>query len=202
MRTGAAKLPPSPGKAAEAGTRARLIATAEALVRKRGYAGFSYADVADAAGLRKASIHYYFPTKEDLGVALIESYRKRYDAALAAIWEESELAAVRISAYARLYREAFGQDEGCLCGVLACERDILPRRLRDGITQFFEAHLSWLERILEAGIRSGTVRRDIDACAHAKLVLSALQGALMLGHISGSAEGLDATAASIVRSLE
>ena len=40
---------------------------------------------------------------------------------------------------------------------MASERDILPQRLREGITRFFEEHLVWLERVLEAGIegRSG-----------------------------------------------
>jgi TetR/AcrR family transcriptional repressor of nem operon len=43
---------------------------------------------------------------------------------------------------------------------MASERDILPQRLREGITRFFEEHLVWLERVLEAGIENGTIRQD------------------------------------------
>ncbi len=71
-------------------TRSRLIAEAEFLVRTRGYAGFSYGDLATAIGISRASIHHHFPSKEDLGAALIESYTERYDAALQAIWAQSE----------------------------------------------------------------------------------------------------------------
>ena len=52
-------------------TRAELLIQAETLVRGRGYAGFSYADLAEAVGIRKASIHHHFPTKVDLGAALV-----------------------------------------------------------------------------------------------------------------------------------
>jgi len=57
------------------------------------------------------------------------------------------------------------QDQGCLCGVMACERDILPQRLRAGITRFFEKHLIWLQRVIEAGIENGTIRPGIDPAA-------------------------------------
>jgi TetR/AcrR family transcriptional repressor of nem operon len=171
------------------------------MVRQRGYAGFSYADLANAIGIRKASIHYYFPTKEDLGAVLIESYRERYDVMLAAIWQGSESAIARVAAYARLYREGLSEDQGCLCGVMACERDILPRRLREAIARFFEAHHLWLQRVLEAGTGGKLVRQDLDPAAQASLVLSALQGALMVWHLFGKAEGFDATVAALLKSL-
>lgn len=199
MSMNAANLPPI--GATPPGTRARLIANAEAIVRKRGYAGFSYADLAEAVGIRKASIHHYFPTKEDLGAALVEAYRDRYENALAAIWEKSESGISRIEAYAGFYREGLRQGQGCLCGVMACERGVLPERLQDAIARFFKEHLSWLERVLDAGIRSGTVRRDLEPSKEARLVLVTLQGALMLGHLSGREEGFDATVAALLKSL-
>jgi TetR/AcrR family transcriptional regulator, transcriptional repressor for nem operon len=196
-----AKLLQSEGKTVGGSTRGRLLAEAEALVRRRGYAGFSYSDLAEAVGISKASIHHHFPGKEDLGAALIESYRERYDAALKAICEESESGIARIEAYAGLYLEGLKQDQGCLCGVMAGECDILPERLRNEIRRFFEAHLAWLERVLDAGIRSGTVRPNLDPASQARLVLSSLQGALMLGHLSGEAEGFDAAVAALLKIL-
>ncbi|KFJ90149.1 TetR family transcriptional regulator, partial [Pseudomonas sp. 1-7] len=51
-----------------------MIQTAENLMRTRGYTAFSYADLSEAVGIRKASIHHHFPTKEDLGAAIVEEY--------------------------------------------------------------------------------------------------------------------------------
>ncbi len=84
-------------------TREKLLAEAEVLVRQRGWSGFSYADLAGAVGLRKASIHHHFPVKEDLGMALIEAYGQRYDAALAKILAASDDGLARVEAYAKLY---------------------------------------------------------------------------------------------------
>jgi TetR/AcrR family transcriptional repressor of nem operon len=176
----------------ETSTRDRLLAEAEFLVRTRGYSGFSYADLAKSIGISKASIHHHFPVKEDLGAALIGAYKERYDAALVAIWAESPSGIARITAYARLYLEGLTQDQGCLCGVMACERDILPQGLRDAIAQFFAEHLIWLQQVLEVGTETGTIRRGINAAAQAKLILSALEGMLMLGRLFGEKSGFDA----------
>ena len=54
------------------GTANRILDVAERLVQLRGYNAFSYADVAKAVGIRKASLHYHFATKGDLGLALVE----------------------------------------------------------------------------------------------------------------------------------
>ncbi|MCI0598110.1 MAG: TetR/AcrR family transcriptional regulator [Beijerinckiaceae bacterium] len=196
-----AKLAPPTEGATPVETRGRLLAAAETLVRTRGYAGFSYADLAEAVGIRKASVHHHFPSKEDLGTALVVTYRERYEGALKAICEESESGIERIEAYAKLYLEGLTQDQGCLCGVMACERDILPQRIREGIEEFFEAHLMWLERVLEAGTKNATIRRDVDPAATSKLVLSSLEGMLMLGRLTGQAREIGATVSALLRSL-
>lgn len=182
-------------------TRSRLIAQAEFLVRTRGYAGFSYGDLAAAIGIRRASIHHHFPSKEDLGAALIESYTERYDIALHAIWERSESGIGRLEAYAKLYLEGMRQGQGCLCGVMACERDILPDRLREGLAAFFDRHLVWLESVLEAGMNNGTIRAGLTPAHSAKLVLATLEGALMLGHLVGKTSGFEDTIDALTKSL-
>ena len=63
-------------------TAEQILDLAETLIQTRGYSAFSYQDIADALGIRKASIHYHFPSKADLGVAVINRYIDRFDAAL------------------------------------------------------------------------------------------------------------------------
>src|SRR5258708_3481817 len=107
-------------------TRTLLIETAMAQVRRQGYAGFSYADLATAVGIRKASIHHHFPTKEDLGVALVEAYTKLLGAERARITAEGVGAVPRLRAYATLYSDGLPAGLGCLCGVLTGELAGLP----------------------------------------------------------------------------
>ena len=48
-------------------TSQRILDIAERLVQTRGYNGFSYADIAQALKVTKASLHYHYPAKADLG---------------------------------------------------------------------------------------------------------------------------------------
>jgi TetR/AcrR family transcriptional regulator, transcriptional repressor for nem operon len=84
---------------------------------------------------------------------------------------------------------------------MACERDILPQGLRDAIARFFEEHLIWLQHVLEAGIENGTIRRGIDPAVQAKLILSALEGMLMLGRLFGEKSGFDAAIDALGKTL-
>jgi AcrR family transcriptional regulator len=60
-------------------TRERLLRETETLLRTCGYAACSYADLSERVGIRKASIHHHFRTKEDLGAALIDSYLVKFE---------------------------------------------------------------------------------------------------------------------------
>lgn len=170
-------------------TRASLLSEAEILVRGRGYSGFSYADLAEAVGIRKASIHHHFRTKEDLAGALIEAYEARYDAALAAILGQTGDGVARIEAYGRLYLGGVEQGLGCLCAALAVELETLPDGLRRRIGLFFDKHIAWLAGVLTEGRADGSIRAEIDPQAHARMVVATLEGALLLERFLAGPEG-------------
>ncbi len=93
-------------------TRSTLIDVATSQVRRQGYSAFSYADLADAVGIRKPSIHHHFPTKEDLGVAIVAAYTERFSGELDRIDAETGKVLERLRAYARLYREGLESGKG------------------------------------------------------------------------------------------
>lgn len=172
-------------------TRMRLMAEAEIVVRRRGYAGFSYADLAERVGLRKASIHYHFPAKEDLGVALVVSYTERFVAALADITASTPSASERLEAYAALYRSGLQAEQGCLCGVLASELIGLPDRVRTEVQHFFRINADWLEGVVSDGQGDGSFRSDLNARSLGMAVLAGLQGAMVIGQALASIGAFD-----------
>ena len=159
-------------------TRNALINEATHLVRRSGYAGFSYAHLSEVVGIRKASIHYHFPNKEDLGLEMVEAYREFFRGELETISAREDSAKNRLAAYADLYRQSLQDGDGCLCGVLAAEFDNLPVAVQAAIAQFFAENAAWLEGVLLAGRRDGSIRRDISATKLARMLLATLQGAL------------------------
>ena len=174
-------------------TRTELLLQAEVLVRRRGYAGFSYADLAEAVQIRKASIHHHFRTKADLAQSLVEAYDARYDAALSAIRANEADAIRRIDAYGRLYLGGVEAGLGCLCAVLAIEGDALPEDLRDDIARFFEKHIAWLEAVLAEGVAAGAVRATVVPAASARMVVATLEGALLMERLLAGPAGFRGT---------
>ncbi len=161
-------------------TRTRLLQEATTLVRTRGYCAFSYADLASAVGVRKASIHYYFSAKEDLGVELVDAYSRQFLAALQQITRNGTSMVDKLEGYAALYRVGLPEDTICLCGVFAAEAGAVPERIRVGIERFFAANLAWLTEVLEEGAARGQLRSGTDPAQAARGVLSCLQGALIV----------------------
>ena len=157
-------------------TRARLLAEAEVLLRTKGYAGFSYADLADRIAIRKASIHHHFPTKEALLTTLVDEYLAKFVATLADITATHADPRDRLRAYARLFFDGIERGLLPLCGALAAERSALPDAMRTVIQHFFQLHLDWLVEQIEAGKAAGVFAPQADALETSHLVLGALEG--------------------------
>src|ERR1700760_1947386 len=88
-------------------TAERILDAANSLLISRGYSAFSYADVAEAVKIRKASIHHHFPTKAGLGVAVPRAQRDRIEGGMEALDRETQNPLLRIKAY-------FKSWEGCI----------------------------------------------------------------------------------------
>lgn len=180
-----------------ASTRDRLLDDAERLVRSRGYAGFSYADLAERVGIRKASIHHHFPTKDALGEALVEDYRQRFRAILAEIADAERDAPARLAAYGRIYVRSVTEGMGCLCGVLASDLALLPEPLQQKVAAFFRDQLAWLETVVREGVARGELRPGGAPDRTASHILGAFQGASFValalrdvGHLEATIEAL------------
>src|SRR5258707_12410200 len=100
-------------------TSQRILDIAERLVQTRGYNGFSYADIAEAMRITKASLHYHFPAKADLGARLIERYERNFLAALERIHAEGKDARDKLRRYAALYEEPLRDNRMFPCGMRA-----------------------------------------------------------------------------------
>ena len=164
----------------ETGTRARILDTAEQLVQTRGFNGFSYADVATELGVTKASLHYHFPGKAELGEALIARYSERFTGELRRIDAEGLAATAKLGAYAALYANVLREHRMCLCGMLAAEYETLPVPMRDAILRFFDDNEGWLQTVLEDGRADRSMSFDGTAADGAQTILGGLEGAMLV----------------------
>lgn len=186
---------------APTGTALRILDVAEQLVQSRGYNGFSYADIAGELGITKASLHYHFASKAELGEALIERYSARFTQALEKIDSTTPGAGGKLEAYASLYVDVLRGDRMCLCGMLAAEYQTLPERMHGSVIRFFDHNLTWLAGVLAEGQSDGELSLDGSPADAAQTVLSALQGAMLVARPYRDLARFHAVAAHALASL-
>ena len=174
-------------------TREAILECAEELLQRRGYGGFAYQHIAVQLGIRNAAIHYHFPSKEDLGVALVRRYRERFGQWVASLAEDLD-AWARLQAYFATYRAYLGEPQsadGCrLCpgGALAPEFCALPEPMRLETRLLMRDVQDWLGATLEQGRRDGVLQFNGDALDKAVEIGAALQGGIQIARMAGAAK--------------
>src|SRR5258708_5276750 len=182
-------------------TDERILALAERLVQTRGFNGFSYADIAASLGVTKASLHYHFPAKAELGRSLIGRYEKNFLAALAGIDRTTSKAKDKLRRYAGIYADVLRDGRMCLCGMLAAEYATLPKAMQKELRHYFEENERWLAQVLEAGRRSGELEFSGAPREVATFLVSSLEGAMMLARSHGDAKRFRGIAERLVNDL-
>lgn len=138
--------------------RAYILDSALQLFRKFGYQGTKLEEVARRAGMTKAAVYYYFPTKADL---LVESCRSVVDLGLEQIrrieLDEGLTSRERLQIFVRQHLELLAENLEAFAVIfedLRISQDAGTKPLRDAQRKFGEV----LERIIAKGVNSGEFR--------------------------------------------
>ena len=167
----------------------------------RGFNAFSYADIAATLGITKASLHYHFPSKADLGRALIERYSGRFGDALAEIDAAGGDANAKLAAYAEIYADVLRDHRMCLCGMLAADYDTLPDPMRAAVVSFFDRNEAWLVAVLAQGEREGSLRLQGSERDAAQAIVSGLEGAMLIARPYEDVSRFESAATRLLRSF-
>ena len=162
------------------------------LIRRRGVNGFSYRDLAELVGVKTSSIHYYFPSKDDLVLEAVTEYSARVMERLREL-DRLPTAQDQARAYLQNLRAAACHgDQICLVGMLSTEVLSLSPATQAVVRDFFRLHEERLAQMLEQAVREHA--RSLPAAPHelAQVIYAALQNALVSNRLFGSAERLDA----------
>ncbi len=177
-------------------TRTTLLDVAERAARSRGFDAFSYADLSEAVGIRKASIHHHFPAKADLALALISRYRENFHATLAHIDGINPSAGERLTAFLRIYRDALSDGQTvCLCVAYSSGRDSFQAPVIGELDAFHADCLAWLEALFEQASHDKTIKDPGPADKEAKACLALVEGAQLMARAAMDPNRYDAATA-------
>jgi TetR/AcrR family transcriptional regulator, transcriptional repressor for nem operon len=89
----------------------------------------------------------------------------------------------------------------CLCGMLAAEYQTLPAAMQDAVIQFFDQNEAWLRGVLEQGAHEGTLQFPGSARDTARMIISGLEGAMLVARPYGDIARFQATAANLLSGI-
>lgn len=158
-----------------------IIVTAADLMHQYGYNNMGIKKILDETGIPKGSFYYYFDSKEDLGMSIIELYinetKKLFD------MFDKNIAGLKnfFGCYFKKFEE-FGYKRGCPIGNLVLEMSDINENFRLKL-------LEW-STFLEVGIyeilKNSYLKDNIDAKSFASFIISNFEGALLKAKLEKS----------------
>lgn len=165
--------------------KSQIIELALRNIREKGYLSFSYDDLAKELGVTKASIHYHFMKKEDLGLAVCtkikEGLERSYvniDKAQMNIEDKPwELISMRV--------KQIGNNEVCPLSSLQADFNFLPEDMQESVQQLSQMEIDYLQKLLEDVRKEGKYNTIKDTGALAALLIASVKGALQYRRVVG-----------------
>ncbi|ACL62878.1 TetR/AcrR family transcriptional regulator [Methylobacterium nodulans] len=149
-------------------TAQAIMDAAERRIRSAGYSGFSFREIADEIGIKSASVHYHFPTKEALAAAVTRRYNDRIAASI-----DAQIAAgtAPVEAWRHVFRAALADGARmCLCGALGVTSGDLSEEVAAEVRRFFTYGV---DKLKAGGLSE----------ARAMQVLATLEGAILIASV-------------------
>ncbi|AQV97606.1 TetR family transcriptional regulator [Cupriavidus necator] len=180
--------------------REQLVEHALVLIRRSGFNGFSYRDLAELVGVKTSSIHYYFPSKDDLVLEAVREYSARRQARLRAI-DASLPPAEQARQYLAPLRTGAGTDQACLVGMLSADVLMLPDTVRAAMQDFISLNEQWLAHLFERAAAQRKAPYPVPPQQLAQVVYGGLQNGLISARLFGTPDRLDAAAALLTSAM-
>jgi TetR/AcrR family transcriptional regulator, transcriptional repressor for nem operon len=184
-------------------TRERIVAEAASLFNQRGFDGSSMSELMEATGLEKGGIYRHFSSKEELAA---EAFDYAWKEALDVRMHDLDRVPNSVDKLRQFIANFVDRRPtipgGCPLMNTALDADDGNAVLRDRARKGLHDWRDRLHSIINAGIRRREIRRGVDAKKLAILIISSLEGALMIGRLERDREALMAARSHLERYLE
>ena len=184
-------------------TADRILQTARTLISDLGYSAFSYADIAEAVQIRKASIHHHFPTKASLVVAVLKNHRERLLQGTQFLTQENVAPLARLHAYVQHW-EGCIRDKSepfCIAALLAAELPSLPEEVCVEVQKHFLELSGWIRGTLEEGVRKRSLKLQGPPEDEAQTFMATVHGAMLSARALGSGDVFQAVTTSALQRI-
>lgn len=165
-------------------TREQIMDKAAELLMQRGFNGFSYRDISSHLGVKNAAIHYHFPSKSDLAMALVAGYQDMLRSKTSSFLAYGGPATPQMEGLFQFTQSQFCNGL-CICpiGAFSVDFDELPDEVKSATERFMTDSIKWLTRVLEVGREQDEFTFEGSAKSKALALLATLQGARQMARV-------------------
>ncbi|NEW06811.1 TetR/AcrR family transcriptional regulator [Paenibacillus sp. SYP-B3998] len=172
-------------------TKAFIVQKASRLFNCQGYMASSISDIMQETGLRKGGIYNHFGNKEELVLSAfsfsIDTMIHFYSEALAGKQGCMERLLSIVSVFEKLAENEL-LPGGCPIMNAAIEADDADPLLREKASEAMDRLFGMVRHVLQKGIEEGEVQANVDIEFVATVLISTLEGAIMLSKLYGNME--------------
>lgn len=162
-------------------TRSEIMSLASELIRSVGYNAFSYADISKQLNIKNAAIHYYFPSKSDLGVAIIKAHRDAF-MEKTNLWKSLPYRQQFVS-YITMHDDFVRNYRMCVVGSLSTSYDTLPENMQHELQNLVNTIIDWLTSLLTQGKECKEFTFSETPASKAYIIHSALLSSLLMNKV-------------------
>ena len=164
-------------------TREKIIELGENLIRTKGYNAFSYQDISTELGIKNAAVHYYFPSKENLGTSIVKTNIQRFEEMVDNMHSKGFDEWQQLDTFIKIYVKSHREQKLCIVGSLGPDFNTLSVSTKTELIKMTELILNWLTNILATGKEKNTFSFKEQPANKAMLIFSGLVASLQLSRI-------------------
>lgn len=181
------------------GSKGKLIMATVDLIASRGFESTSVQEILDAAQVTKSNFYYHFKSKEDLCLATLEVMEEYYftNMLTPTLLNKSLSPTERLQALFKTMQNKMANQEckqGCPFSNLASETSDFHPEFRQRISGFYQKQANIIEECIEEGIAKGEFRPDISPPEMSNMILSMMNGTMLLAKAYRNADVLQQNA--------
>ena len=160
-------------------TAHKILDAAELYTQTQGFNDFSYKNLQHEVGVKTSTIHYYFPTKQDLAVALVTRHIQNFLQKLQDLDASCTTGLQRLEGIGQIFLEVAKANKFCLCGMLTSDLLSLSEDGVNALRRFYSEVEQWIAAAIKQSKKEG-LANDINPQQAAAHYLATLEGALLI----------------------
>ena len=176
-------------------TREHILACGGRLIHHKGFTATGLQEILQTAGVPKGSFYFYFKSKEEFGLALVDHYQAWFAEQVRPILKDETLPPLeRLAGFFLWFRQYFEQEgfiKGCPIGNLIQELGDVNPAFRDKLNHCLDGLIRFITRLLQEAKDQGHLPARLEPEATARFILSAWQGSLIRMKAAAGPEPLD-----------